>query len=81
MKLAYTKPSRIKSILKKIFNLIGLEAEFTKKGEKSIALFDRYDLEYYFEKNEEIRLYYEGLNKAQVEFSDNVSKQFRFYSV
>jgi methionine biosynthesis protein MetW len=38
-------------------------------------------LEFFFHHNEKIQLYYEGLIKAKLEWSDNIYKQFRFYSL
>lgn len=66
----------------KSFDLFGVQADFYLKGSSiDIVPVDRNLLEFFFRKDKKIQLYYEGLKKANVEWSDNFLKQCRIYSL
>jgi hypothetical protein len=48
---------------------------------RGIYLFDTKVLQSYYERDKRIRLYYEGLEKSENQWSDNIYKQFRFNSL
>lgn len=78
--------SSIKQLLKfsliKAFDLVGIQAYFSKKGSATeVVTFDKKLLESYSKHNEKIQLYYKGLKKSKMEWSDNFPKQCRFYSL
>jgi len=72
----------VKFSLTKAFDLVGVEAHLFKKSSTTdIVTFDRKALESYFEHNEKIQLYDEGLKKSTRNYPDSFSKQCRFYSL
>jgi O-methyltransferase len=71
----------IRSAIVKPFNLIGYDVSFSKIGTSSISIVDKYIWEPFFSPNHEMRLYFEGLKKSRMEWSDNFYKQLRFYSL
>ncbi len=72
----------IKKILELIFGVIGIDAKFSKKGKNRKAIvFDQNQLAQYFYPNKRMELYFEGLDRANVKWTDNFSKQLRFYSL
>lgn len=65
-----------------IFNFVGVEAKFFKKNKKTKrVVFDQKQLIHYYYPNKRMQLYFEGLDQANVRWSDNFSKQLRFYSL
>ena len=52
-----------------------------RDGREHLVTFDRLALEANFHENERVRLYHEGMRRANVEWSDNFAKQCRFYSL
>lgn len=78
MKIKHT----IKNFFEFIFGIFGIEAKFSKKDKnKKTIVFDQNQLSQYFYPNERMKLYFEGLEKADVKWTDNFSKQLRFYSL
>jgi len=72
----------IKKGLEYFFNVLGIEAKFSKKDKMSKAIiFDKNQLAHYFYPDERMQLYYKGLDRAEVEWTDNFSKQLRFFSL
>jgi O-methyltransferase len=72
----------IKKILESFFDTVGIEAKFCKKEKNRKAIvFDQNQLAQYFYPNKRMELYFEGLDNAQVRWTDNFSKQLRFYSL
>ncbi len=72
----------IKKILEWAFDVMGIEAKFSKKNKvREAIVFDKNQLAHYFYSDKRMQLYYEGLNRADVKWSDNFSKQLRFYSL
>ena len=68
--------------LETVFGLLGVEAHLATKSDKNDRiLFDKNMLSSFYNKNMRIKLYYEGLKRANVEWTDNFSKQCRFYSL
>ena len=65
-------------IIKKIFELIGLKVH---RNKKYLQLINKNDWMPYKEGNELIDLYYSGLKKSKQEWTDEFSKQLRFYSL
>jgi len=77
---------RIKTTIKKgleeLFGFLGFSAYFLPKSKEcDMLLFDRNMLSSFYGRNKRIQLYYEGLKRANVEMTDNFSKQCRFYSL
>jgi len=72
----------IKNGLEFIFDTLGIEAKFCKKDKlRKAIVFDQNQLSQYFFPDERMQLYFEGLENANVRWSDNFSKQLRFYSL
>lgn len=68
----------IKNIIKKIFEIFGFKIH---RNEKYLNLVNQDDWIPLKEKNELIQLYYLGLKKSKQEWTDEFSKQLRFYSL
>jgi len=65
-----------------LLGLFGVKAYFVRKKNKSdILLFDRNMLSSFYSNSKRVKLYYEGLRRVNGEWSDNFSKQCRFYSL
>src|SRR3989338_4587 len=72
----------LKSGIEYAFGLFGVNAYFVRKKNKcDILLFDRNTLSSFYKGSKRVRLYDEGLRRANSEWSDNFSKQCRFYSL
>ena len=72
----------IKKILELLFGAIGVDAKFSKKNKNSKTIaFDQNQLAHYFYPNKRMKLYFEGLDRANIKWTDNFSKQLRFYSL
>jgi O-methyltransferase len=72
----------IKKILELIFGAIGVDAKFSKKDKnRKTIVFDQNQLAQYFYPNKRMKLYFEGLERANLKHTDNFSKQLRFYSL
>ena len=72
----------IKTVLEFIFGIVGVEAKFSKKDKnRKTIVFDQNQLEQFFYPNKKMELYFEGLDHANVRWTDNFSKQLRFYSL
>lgn len=72
----------VKSGLIKACDLIGVHTGLSEKdGANGVIAFDTKSLESYAKHDEKIQLYYEGLIKSKMEWSDNFPKQCRFYSL
>lgn len=71
----------VKSAIEKVFSLIGYKVIFYPKSVSLMVLFDKFIWEPFFKPNSRIKLYFEGLKQAKVEWSDNLPKQCRFYSL
>ena len=72
----------LKSMIESVFGLLGVNAYLLRKKSKSdILLFDRNTLSAFYRDSKRVKLYYEGLNRANGEWTDNFSKQCRFYSL
>lgn len=72
----------LQSSLTKCLAAAGIEARFARRRHNVVwVLLDRNCLEPYFKQNRRIRLYFEGLKKAGIEWSDDFFKQCRFYSL
>ncbi len=72
----------IRKILELIFGAIGIDAKFSKRdNNKETIVFDRNQLSYFYSPNERMDLYFEGLDRVEMRWSDNFSKQLRFYSL
>lgn len=70
------------STLIKGLSAAGIEAQFARKRHQvAWVTLDKKCLEPYFKQNERIRLYFEGLKRAGIEWSDDFFKQCRFYSL
>ena len=77
---------KIKQVLKRalevMFDTVGIEAKFWKKDKaRKVIIFDQNQLAQYFYPNKRMELYFEGLDRAEMRWSDNFSKQLRFYSL
>jgi len=72
------KNPMIKNIIKKIFEIFGLKIH---KNKKNLILINQYDWKPLKDGNEFIQLYYSGLKKSKQEWTDEFSKQLRFYSL
>ena len=68
----------IKNIIKKIFEIFGLKIH---KNKKNLILVNQNDWTPLKERDEFIQLYYSGLKKSKQEWTDEFSKQLRFYSL
>ena len=80
--MSSTQPlkQKIRSALEKSLNLIGLEAFIRTKNNKfDWVLFDKKMLSRYFQSDRRIALYKEGLSRANMELTDNFSKEQRFF--
>jgi len=71
----------IKSALIKILDFFGYEVSFQRKGYSNLENVDKYIWQPYFRPNQKMLLYFEGLRKSNMEWSDNYYKQLRFYSL
>lgn len=71
----------LKSAIVKPFNFVGYDVLFSKMGISSISAVDKNIWEPYFKSNHKMRLYFAGLNRSRMEWSDNFYKQLRFYSL
>jgi O-methyltransferase len=72
----------IKKLLEFVFDSVGIEAKFSQKNKNRKAIvFDQNQLAQYFYPNKRMELYFEGLDRAKVRWTDNFSKQLRFYSL
>ncbi len=72
----------IKGGIVSLFNTLGIDAHLARKGKEfDRVLFDRNLLSYYYNRHQRLRLYYESIKKAGVEWSDNFSKQCRYNSM
>ena len=56
-------------------------SKWKKKKPHTRELVDNRILEAYLDQNRRVRLYYDAMRKADVEWSDNFPKQCRFYSI
>jgi O-methyltransferase len=65
-------------IMKKIFELIGLKVH---RNKKYLQLINKNDWMPFKEGNELIDLYHSGLKRSKQEWTDEFSKQLRFYSL
>ena len=74
---------KIKLLIVKFFNLLGFDVVFhiAKKGKLLPVLLDKLIWEPYYVIDDKMSLYFEGLKKSKMEWSDNVYKQLRFYSL
>lgn len=73
---------KIRLGLESLFSSVGIDATFNTKSQKSDFFpFDRNSLESFFTKDNKITSYYDGIQKANAVWTDNLSKQFRFYSL
>ncbi len=68
----------IMSIIKKIFEVIGLKVH---RNKKNLSLINKNEWTPFKDRNEYIELYYSGLKKSKQEWTDEFSKQLRFYSL
>ena len=66
------------SIIKKIFEVIGLKVH---RNKKNLSLINKDEWIPFKDGNEYIELYYSGLKKSKQEWTDEFSKQLRFYSL
>jgi O-methyltransferase len=72
----------IKKGLELFFKLLGVEANFFKKDKnKKRVVFDQNQLTHFFDPNQRVQLYFEGLDKVNARWTDNFAKQLRFYSL
>ena len=72
----------IKKGLEYFFDVLGIEAKFSKADKKRKAIvFDKNQLAHYFYSDERMELYFKGLDLAEVQWTDNFSKQLRFFSL
>ena len=72
----------VKKILGSIFEIVGIEVKFFKKDKnRKTIVIDQHQFSQYFRPNERMKLYFEGLDRANVRWTDNFSKQLRFYSL
>ena len=71
----------IKSMLTKLFRLLGYDVSFMKIGLFSLININKYIWEPFSHQNDKMNLYNEGLKKSNVEWSDSFVKQLRYYSL
>jgi O-methyltransferase len=72
----------IRFLFTTVGNIFGYEVSFARKvNNDSRVMVDRNLWERYLNPGPKIELYYNGLNRANVAWSDNFSKQCRFYSL
>lgn len=76
----------LKKLIKRIllFGLNAFEVDaifFGKNKAQDMVLFDKNQLSYFYNSNKRKQLYYEALERTKMEWSDNLSKQLRFYSL
>lgn len=72
----------LKTGVESVFGLFGVNAYFARKKNKcDILLFDRNTLSSFYKNCKRVKLYYEGLSRTNGEWSNNFSKQCRFYSL
>jgi O-methyltransferase len=73
---------QIKKVLELILSALGIEAHLgIKRAYIDTVAFDRNILSYFYTKHHRLDLYYEGLKKTKLEWTDNFSKQCRFNSL
>jgi O-methyltransferase len=77
---------KIKQVLKRVlefmFDSVGIEAMFCKKDKtRKAVVFDKNKLSFFYSPNKRMELYFKGLDRAEMRWSDNFSKQLRFYSL
>jgi O-methyltransferase len=77
---------KIKQVLKRVleimFDTVGIEAKFCKKNKaRKTIVFDKNQISYFYSPNKRMALYFEGLVRSEMVWSDNFSKQLRFYSL
>ena len=66
------------TIIKKIFEFLGLKVH---RNKEHLKLINKYDWTPFKNSNEFIELYYLGLKRSKQEWTDEFSKQLRFYSL
>ena len=72
----------IRSGLVYVFSTLGIRASFHRYTKQADPYpFDRNCLESYYTNDKRICTYYEGLSRCNQLWTDNLSKQFRFYSL
>ncbi|MCX5677956.1 MAG: class I SAM-dependent methyltransferase [Candidatus Omnitrophica bacterium] len=72
----------VKAGMEALFDLAGVKAYFARKRDKSdMVFFDRNMLSSFYNNNGRVRLYYDGLKRTKGEWTDNFSKQCRFYGL
>lgn len=68
----------IKNVIKKIFEVLGLKIH---RNKEYLQLINKNGWLPFKDKNELMELYYDGLKKSKQEWTDEFSKQLRFYSL
>jgi O-methyltransferase len=76
---SFKKPLRL--IVEKLFSKLGYSVALWRHEEKSLVLVDKKAWEPFFREDENVKRYFRGLRESKNEWSDNLYKQLRHYSL